>query len=116
MEQMPDLQVQIIFTVTSREEDEKAPPVRHFLAIKEQYDEQTLDRALSEWYGAAEKNYDSFAAKYPVTGALQKHDHQLDAMTEWCMTNDIAYTPTIFVNGHELPDMYEIADLKHLLT
>ncbi|HJV20948.1 MAG TPA: vitamin K epoxide reductase family protein [Sediminibacterium sp.] len=112
----PDLKVQIIFAATSSDKDRKGPPVRHFLAIKEQYQEAELDKALSEWYLAKDKDYDMFSKKYPIIGELSQYNTKLDDMTKWCVANDITYTPTFFINGYELPEMYNIKDLKHMIN
>lgn len=108
-----DLQVQIIFTATGNKNDSKAPPVRHLLAISEQFDETILNNALSHWYSSPD--YEKFASKFPV-GELDKYDGRLNKMAEWCQLNAIQFTPTFFVNGHELPEMYEIGSMKYLLT
>jgi thiol-disulfide isomerase/thioredoxin len=108
-----DLQVQIIFTATGNKNDSKAPPVRHLLAISEQFDETVLNNALSDWYSS--RDYEKFASKFPV-GELDKYDGNLNKMAEWCQLNGIQFTPTFFVNGHELPEMYEIGSMKYLLT
>lgn len=116
IERIPDLHVQIIFTASSSNTDEKAPPVRHFLALQEQYGETILNDALSKWYSSENKNYESFASEFPVKGQLKKYNEELDAMVEWCKQNDISFTPSYFINGHALPSMYEISDLKHILS
>lgn len=108
-----DLQVQIIFTATGSKNDSKAPPVRHLLAISEQFDQTILNQALSYWYTF--QDYKKFAVKFPA-GELDKYDESLNKMAEWCQLNTIQFTPTFFVNGHELPEMYEISSMKYLLT
>lgn len=108
-----DLQVQIIFTATSNENDSKAPPVRHLLAINHEFDETILDKALSDWYSSPD--YETFASKFPVR-ELDRYDTNLNEMAEWCKLNGIVYTPTFFVNGYELPEMYDIKSMRYLLT
>jgi uncharacterized membrane protein len=115
LEVMPNLQLQIIFTATSKEADSRSFPVKHFYAILEEYGVEVLDKALNDWYTSKEKDYHDFANKYPVKGKLEKFDGRLDEMAAWCHLNDISYTPTIFINGYELPGMYEVADLQYLL-
>ncbi len=75
--------------------------------------------------GKAEKNH----GKYPRTGnhigqsrgyaknhqGLQAQGHKIKAMREWCDKEEIHYTPTFFVNGHQLSDLYTVKDLKYLL-
>lgn len=115
LELMPDLQVQIIFSATSEDGDSRALPVKHFYAIEEEYGHDMFDKALNDWYLAKEKDYHSYSKKYPVKEDFVKYNHKLDEMSKWCNINKIIYTPTIYINGFELPDMYSVSDLKHLL-
>ncbi len=46
----PNVQVQVIFTATDNENDFKAPPVKHLLAIAEKDNEEQTKKALDEWY------------------------------------------------------------------
>ncbi len=115
LEENSNLKVQIIFTATADENDFKAPPVKHLLAIAEKEDEQLTKQALDDWYLADKKDYNLFATKYPMNGELKKQDAKIEAMKAWCDETKIAFTPTIFVNGHQLPDVYNIADLQHFL-
>ncbi len=115
LEENSNLKVQIIFTVTADENDFKAPPVKHLLAIAEKGNETLTKGALDDWYLADKKDYEVFAHKYPMNGELKKQDAKIEAMKVWCDETKIAFTPTIFVNGHQLPDVYNIADLQHFL-
>ncbi len=115
LETNSDLQVQIIFTATDNENDIKGRPVRHLLAISEKRDEPMLREALSDWYDTPEKNYDTFANKHPLSEDLQFQNHKLRSMSEWCKQVGISFTPTFFINGYQLPEMYSISDLKYFL-
>ena len=115
LEENDNLKVQIIFTVTADENDFKASPVKHLLAIAEKGNETLTKGALDDWYLADKKDYETFANKYPMNGELKKQDAKIEAMKVWCDETQIAFTPTIFVNGHQLPDVYNIADLQHFL-
>lgn len=112
----PDIQVQIIFTASNVSGDNGAAPVKHFLAIKEKYGTELTSQALDDWYNAPKKDYDAFAAKYAMNGELAKQSSKIDAMRAWCDTTQISFTPTFFVNGQQLPDMYTVNDLKYFLT
>lgn len=35
---------------------------------------------------------------------------------EWAVKNNIARTPTVFINGYELPPQYDIDDLEHVIA
>ena len=85
------------------------------MAIAEKGNETLTKGALDDWYLADKKDYETFANKYPMNGELKKQDAKIEAMKVWCDETQIAFTPTIFVNGHQLPDVYNIADLQHFL-
>ncbi|HKJ33478.1 MAG TPA: hypothetical protein VKA34_16700, partial [Balneolales bacterium] len=60
--------MQIIFTASGDDEDQKTAPAAHMLAIAIQKDETKTRKALDDWYNAEEKDYEQFAAKYPMNG------------------------------------------------
>ncbi len=74
-----------------------------------------IKQSLDDWYLADTKDYDQFAAKYPMNGELVKQADKIDAMEKWCKATEIAFTPTIFINGYQLPDAYTIEDLQYFL-
>ena len=41
---------------------------------------------------------------------------EIAAMNDWCHQTEIAFTPTFFINGYQLPPIYKIKDLDYLLT
>jgi len=107
---------QIIFISTNEEKDYRTPPVKHLLAIAARNDEDLIKKALDDWYGAKEKNYEVFAGQYPVSEKeLDAQTTKIDAMKKWCDDVEISFTPTIFINEHQLPDAYSVSDLKYFL-
>jgi protein-disulfide isomerase len=46
---------------------------------------------------------------------LEAQGKALESMDAWCKEIGIAFTPTFYVNGHQLPELYAVADLKHFL-
>jgi uncharacterized membrane protein len=123
-----DIQVQIIFTASARENDSKSPPVKHLMAIAESNNEILIRKALNDWYVQEEKNYSAFAAKYPMNGELKRQDAKVEAMREWCDKTVIMFTPTFFISlpsspadassgtFHELPQLYRTSELKYFLS
>lgn len=112
----PDVQVRIIFAADNSKNDRKAPPVKHLMAVAEQGDEPQLRQVLDEWYNAPSKDYGLFSRKFPIDSEkLDKQGHRLLAMKAWCEQMDIIATPTFFIDGHQLPEMYTLSDLKYLL-
>ena len=90
-------------------------PVRHLLAIDEKKDEVITKKALDDWYLSEKKDYDLFASKYPMNGELLRQGDKIEAMSEWCKAMKVKLTPTIFINGYQLPDAYSIGDLQYFL-
>ncbi len=115
LKQNENLKVQIIFTATNDEKDIRAKPVRHFMALAER-NKQLMQQALDDWYLAPEKNYEKFSEKYPMNGELGQQDKKLQEMSQWCTETEVFATPTFFFNGHKLPDVYTVNDLKYFLA
>ena len=112
----PDLRVQVIFTASNDENDVKVHPVRHLLAIDQKQNARLTEQALDDWYLADKKDYESFAAKYRMNGELSQQGDKISAMHTWCIKSEIAFTPTFFVNGYQLPNIYKVSDLKYFLS
>ncbi|GGI28671.1 hypothetical protein GCM10008119_33810 [Pedobacter mendelii] len=110
-----DLSVQILFTASTDHKDERAKPVKHLLAIYEANNEELTKDSLGDWYSASEKNYGLFAEKYKVDGDLNNQTEKVDKMHDWCKKMNIEFTPTIFFNGYQLPETYNITDIEYFL-
>jgi uncharacterized membrane protein/protein-disulfide isomerase len=72
----------------------------------------TTREILKDWF--SNMDLSAFAAKYPlqkkqaVTGSLQQHG-------QWASEHKIEFTPTIFINGFQYPDLYASEDLPALV-
>lgn len=108
-----DVKIRIIFTASGEENDMKTAPVQHLLAIQEKYGLEQVSQALDDWYLAENKDYEAFAQKYQMNGELKQQKDKIVAMKNWCNTMKIRATPTIYVNGAELPETYRITELKN---
>lgn len=115
LEQIDDVKVQIIFTVANDENSTAAKTVKHLMALSEKGEQGLIYRALNDWYNADKKDYEVFANKYVLNGEVEKQGKKLEAMSAWCNEAEIAFTPTFFINGYQLPGIYRIEDVKHLL-
>ena len=110
-----DVRLRIIFTADGEESDIKTPPVIHLLAIAENASPEILQQALDDWYLPDNKDYKLFAQKYPMSGELNQQYKKIKQMDKWCNEMKIRATPTIYINGKELPDSYRIHELKNIL-
>ncbi len=109
------INLQMLFTARVDSNDIKVKPVSHFLSIAKQGDKEKTRHALDDWYQAKHKDYDLFANKYPVNGELKRQNNKIQDMREWCDSENITHTPTIFINGYELPKEYSVNDLEEVL-
>lgn len=112
LQKVRNLQIQIIFTAPDNPDDRAYQPVSRLLAIAQQGQDGLLEKALDDWY--AQRDYPAFAVQYPVAGA-DRQSSRIAAMHRWCEQMGISYTPTIFINGNEIPLEYEIKDLSYFL-
>lgn len=113
--QNPNINAQIIFSVSDKEDGYKVKPVKHLLAIAEKGNEQLTHKALDDWYLAPKKDYDSFANKYPMNGELKMQTAKIEKMSSWCNEVGIQYTPTLFIDGYELPKNYQLKDINYFI-
>ena len=109
-----EVKVRIIFTATTDESDFRKLPVKHLLALDG--DHKKIASALDDWYLPQKKNYQAFAAKYPLNGELNLQEEKIKAMHTWCRINNISATPTFYLNGRQLPSNYNVGDLKYFLA
>ena len=115
LEENKNLKMQIIFKISNDGSIPKTPIVEHLLAIAEKGDEKLTLKVLNDWYLSDSKDYDQFKAVNPISSELQQQNSKIEAMDKWCMEMEIKYTPTVFINGYELPEIYTVEDLKYLL-
>lgn len=107
-----DIQVKIVFLSSSKGEI----VVNHLMGIYAEGDELKTKNALDAWYSSPEKDYEKFAAKFPVKVSLKDQQEKVNAMNQWVREAGIAFTPTIFINGYRLPEDYSIEDLKNIMN
>jgi uncharacterized membrane protein len=116
LHQHSNLQLQILFMVPDTPGQRLHTTASHLMAIAQTATTQVqVQQALDHWYLAENKDYEAFAAKYPLNGQVAEQAPAITAMEKWSQANDIRYTPTIFFNGYELPPEYDPEDLTYFL-
>lgn len=111
-----NINLKIIFTTINNENDKPAAAiVKHLLAIASKGDIVQTQQALDDWYLAEKRNYEVFKIKYPIYSSHDEQKFKLDTMRKWCNEAEITFTPTIFINGKQLPETYNINELKNIL-
>ncbi len=116
LEEITDLKIKIIFATPNAPEHDAYKPVAHLLAIRDQdKNGEIMKQSLNDWYLAEKKDYEKFATKYPINTDHEKQAYKIEAMYNWCKEMEIIATPTIFINGYQLPSVYDIGDLQYFL-
>lgn len=110
LEERADVGIRILFLYP--EEWMADTPIPTFLALK---DDDRLNEAIEEWFESSDKNLSKFQEKYTVALPLEEATAQQKAMNEFCTAEQITATPTIFIDGHEMPANYSVADLRYCL-
>lgn len=111
-----NLKVKIIFSTPNNDDYLAIKPVRHLMAIANRDKEGSeIKGALDYWYMAEKKDYEMFAVRYPLNGELTRQGNKIEAMDKWCKEMGVNFTPTVFINGYQLPDAYDIEDLQYFL-
>lgn len=116
IEENANIKAKIIFTTQNNIELQSYKPSVHLLAIAGQKNDAKINKALDDWYLAEKKDYEAFAAKYPMNADLALQGKKIDAMDKWCKAMQIKATPTFFINGYQIPDAYSIEDLTYFLA
>ncbi len=109
------------FTIdAAKKEDKKTKAVEYLLRyILTNSNEATANRrrllrtTLKNWY--EEMDYEKFTAKHFLNQEINVDD-LLQLHKNWDKKASVQYTPTIFVNGYEMPKEYLVNDLPGLLT
>ena len=116
VENNPRICLHIIFTASDSEDDFRNKPVKLFLASYYSHDENKVIEILDDWFKEDNKQYEGFSQKFHFEKSILNAQKQhLTAMYNWCVQNNILYTPTIFINGYLLPQFYSSEDLQYLL-
>ena len=109
-----DIGVTVRFTIKTKDPaDKKTQAVKYLLQLLHQSNPVQKREALHDWFVLM--SHEKFADEHPlpdcpvdVTGLLAKHE-------QWAKDAGIQFTPTIFINGRELPMQYQAKDLKAVL-
>lgn len=108
--------MKIIFTTPNNEYSHSLRPTQHLMIIASLVnDNEKIRQALDEWYRSEKQDYKLFSTKYPLNEELFKQGDKIRTMNEWCKKMNVVATPTIFINGYQLPDAYSIEDLPYFL-
>ena len=109
-----DVKLQVIFTANPHEDYYKETPIDIFLTLYHQG--ANVETVMLEWYTSEKKDIQAFREKYPFfSHDTEWNRKNAEAMHQFCIDSKITGTPTIFINGHEIPYIYSVKDLLYLV-
>ena len=104
------LKAEIVFAATNHENDRRGQIARHLLSLN---NSDSCQEALASWY--ASKDYEIWAKQYPSIPNNEAHE-QLEVQHRWCTAANIEATPTFFIDGFEIPQIFGLQQSAQLIT
>lgn len=104
-------QIHSLLYICNEKNEQRVGTVKHMLALRNE--DGDAAKALSDWFKNQEMDSSVWKARYPVSRF--DNDAQLNALCDWCRSAEIKQTPTVFVDGYQYPDGFEIEDVMKFL-
>ena len=115
LEGSPDVKAHIVVLACDGTAGRHHQVTRHLLALSRLMPE-AVHQALDAWYTQPEKEYQGWAAKFPMLADLTAFDETVRQHCDWCQRNGISATPTVYLNNYRLPEVYRLKDLRWLIS
>lgn len=100
--------IQYIFSSFNEQLEDSS---RYLIYCYDINDIQASRKAFTKWFKGEKANHEDITRKYSVQIHNEKVEEELTKHKEWRQRTKLMATPTILVNGFELPAEYEIEDL-----
>ena len=104
-----DLRVIFRFTADVESGSQRNQVIRHLLSLK---DQAYFPRGLSDWF--EEMNYEKWSVAYPPS-LSSASEALVREHAQWCQSNQIVHTPTVFINGKELKEPFALPHVAYHL-
>lgn len=109
-----EVRLQIIFATPPDEKDRQNKLAEWFLSIADS--DEDIEDVLADWYALPRNSIDSFMEKHSsLKGHIVENQDKIKKMHQFCHDVKIKGTPTVFINGYELPSSYKIEELLYIL-
>jgi hypothetical protein len=103
-----NLRVEIIFLACDGPTGRATTMLRHLLALGDK------TSALNDWYAQDAKDYAQWAKRWSANPE-QTPFEQAKEHCDWCRAAKVDATPTVFVDGYKLPEVYRLEDVQLVL-
>jgi uncharacterized membrane protein len=109
--------LQVIFFTSTNETDKRVKVVKYLMACYNRFSSDEAKLILNKWFKYGYQDFDSFQSEKCVceNDLIGVYDG-LKKMEAWCKSQNIRYTPTIFLNDFEIPSNYSINDIIYFIS
>lgn len=97
---------------TGNPEDKRTMAGRYIMELANSTCTMDKRKMMHDWYEWMD--LEKFKEKYPLQAGINVQE-QLVQHEEWMKEAKIEFTPSVFINGYQLPKQYKPEDLKNLL-
>ncbi len=97
---------------TGSPEDKRTMAGRYIMELANSAGTMDKRKMMHDWYEWMD--LEKFKGKYPLQAGVNVQE-QLVQHEEWMKEAKIEFTPSVFINGYQLPKQYKPEDLKNLL-
>ncbi len=109
------IQVKILFkTALELDNEETKQFFRILMTLYLENGEKAFTDALHDFFES--KNVEAWNQKYQVPIDKEKVENVYTVMNNWCVENQINYTPEIFLNGFKYPSEYDKENLTFYMN
>ena len=99
---------QLVFAVEKNDEGSKF--VQHLFSLHQAKQIEALDF----WFNMPEKDFKKWSTHFSIAKIDERSLQNLKLHQLWSYKSMIQTTPTIFINGFQLPDVYQIEDIQRI--
>jgi protein-disulfide isomerase/uncharacterized membrane protein len=114
----PQVKAQIVFAVCRDFDGRRTKVAKHMLALASlslPLEGKGLREGVAAWYAQTNKDYDKWAKAYPADISMVS-DEVVAAHCDWTQLANIDSTPTFFVDGYKMPQVYGLKQSTSLLV
>lgn len=102
--------VQYIFSSFNKELEKSA---RFLLAVYQQENYERAEAIYNDWFAGKKYLGETYMLTFDYDLESMEVNRELNKHKEWQLENRLTATPTVLINGYQLPDSYKIEDMRH---
>lgn len=101
----------VLFNINPENENNRFKTIVESLLIVNSFDSQKAQEALIDWH-IHNLDIEAWKDKWQVATNDMLVNNEMQSQYDWCLSNELNYTPIKIVNSKLFPNEYEISELK----